>query len=278
MSELQERAVKEGISLPGQPVDETPQGAKEGASPTPGSETPDTAKSPEGGAKAQQQPVSEDNLPFHKHPKWKGMQDENKRLKQTLEERDRKFELQLAELKGMTQAQTKQATAGMDPEQRQALLNLVRLIKSDPDAAKELGINSIDELRQRQEQLVSSRNEESFGKEVESTLSEFSEKYGLDKAELEQEVSDFIDANPFYSSKDYSQGAYRAAATAYLFPKLDEMKERAANLKLIKEQEAKKKANAESPGAPSGTETSKPASMRERLAQMVRDGGGEVSI
>lgn len=267
MSELTDQAVKEGISLEkdAKPAESSP--AKPDVPVT-------SSTSPDGGAKPAQV-TPEDNLPFHKHPKWQSITTENKRLKQEFDQLRHQHELTMARLEGMSQI-PKQTS--IPDEQKQAILQLAQLIKDVPEARELLGLSKNEELEKSLNELRSSRNEEMFGKEKESVLEKYSKEYGLDKSDVEEELVNFIDSDPLFSKLDYSPGTYERAATIYFSPKMSEMMERAANLKLIKEKEAQKKANSEAPGSKSDGGISKPVSMRERLQDMIRDGGGAIEF
>lgn len=142
-------------------------------------------------------------------------------------------------------------------EQRLALRQLAQLIKSDPEVLKELGLDRIPNLEQATQSYETSRLESAFNGEFDDVINYGVKTFGLEREELEQELVDYIDQHPLYSKANYAKGAVQAAFRDLYWDRMDELKERAANLKLIQEQKAKKNGNIESSKSQDSTNSDK---------------------
>ena len=264
-------ANEQEVAAPTTEVIETKPDAKEEASSTSDS----TTTQPEGAAK----PLVEEKTPFHKDPEVKSY------LEKMMSRREREWEKRIRGVEDMYRGKlenlvnlTQPKVAGqqaLPPEQRQALLELVRLIKSDPDAAKELGLGSSEELRQQIEKIEYGKAQENFDGEVSSVIGTYSERYGLDKTEFEEELREFIQTNEFFNNSHYSKGMVEIAAMTMLKDRQAELSERAANLKLIKEQKEKKGQATERSSVTSQTPSKKmPKTLQDFLSQRVAESGG----
>ena len=272
LSELESQAVKEGITLDepkSATPSESPKSVETPAESTPASESKDSqVPSP-----AKTGLESEDNVPFHKHPRFQEVIKKNKEWEGKYSQLEAKIKAQEAYLQ---QLQSLNQPKGQEipEEQKQAIIQLARLFKQSPEFQKELGLDRLDELQKQNEALAQARSEESFNKEFEEVLT-YGASLGMDKDELKDELLEAVQNHPVYSQIPYSQGLIRAVFRDSKWDKLGELKEREVNAKLIKEQEAKRKSNAES-SSPSSKETpkGKEPSMEQFLSRRIKEEGG----
>jgi hypothetical protein len=272
---LMEQAVKEGITFDdnqneGQPLDAT--------LPDKTVETDASAKSSEaqveksGGEPAKPASTEQTNTvePFHKHPKWKAMTDENRAYKERLEQMEAKYQ-QFLENSILQQRQGNQQPS-INPEQRQALLQLATLLKDDPEAASLLGLNNSRQLEQAFENMQNEKVSEGFWGEFDNVVDKFATTYGIPKDELGDELQTFLQTDNRFSSLPFSKGAVEAAAQVMLFGRLEEITERKINGKLIKDKQLKASNNTESTSkdgqsGSKGVDLSAPGGIMERIRQ-----------
>lgn len=272
LSDLESKAVNEGISL-GEDNASTPpaETSKEAvkADSAPASQSKDTQVS----SPAKTEQVSEDNLPFHKHPRFQKLIKENEEYRNkysTLEQKIKAQEDYLKQMQTLNQPKGQE----MPEEQRQAIIQLGKLFKQSPEFRKELGLDRLDELEKQNQEYVAKRSEEAFGKEFEEVLT-YGVSLGMDKEELSQELLEAIQSHPVYSQIQYAPGLVRAVFRDSKWDKVGEFKEREVNAKLIKEQEAKRKSNSEttSPTSEKSARKLEP-SMDQFLARRIKEEGG----
>lgn len=266
-------SIKEALET-GVSVDETPQATpntvqKTEASPATevSKETVQVKESTGGVAK----PTTEQE-PFHKNPRFQALIKENKSLSDKVANLERKYQENLEQV---VRGHTQKVDQTLPPDQRQALLQLVNLIKNDPDAARELGLNRSQELEAKFQELSSSRAMDSFNAEFNSVSELFSKQFGIDKSEIEEELTAYIEANPYFGSVEYSKGMLEAAARNLYWEKLGELKEKEINLRLLKEKELKNSANVETSSS-GKTNTGKPMekNVEQFLARRISEDGG----
>lgn len=269
LSELESKAVNEGISIGEEsastsPV-ETPKEAVIAAS-APASPSKDTQVS----SPAKTEQVSEDNVPFHKHPRFHQVTKENREFKEELARLKQELlvEKQVRERLNAPKGQE------IPEEQRLAIVQLAKLFKQSPEFQKELGLDRIQELERQNQEYASKRSEEAFGKELDEVVA-YGVSLGMDKEELSQELLEAIQTHPVYSQIQYSPGLVRAVFRDSKWDSLGELKEREANAKLIKEQEAKRKSNSETTSSSSEKSAKKlEPSMDQFLARRIKEEGG----
>lgn len=208
------------------------QGAKPEASPTPATAEKESITG--GGAK----PVSESPIPFHQSPEVQAYLEKQLRKREAQwekkwQERDSEYTRRLELL---TQRESPQRTLS---EEEQA----VEILK------QKLGLDSalkrLEELDKRSSSLTQAQTDSLASFEFEATVKELSGKYGMNPTEAEEQLRDFIDSHPL-GGRDYRKGAISAMGKLFAAEHAEEFAERAANLKLIKEQREKKQAGTES--------------------------------
>lgn len=219
-----------------------------------------------------------EKVPFHKDPEVQ------KYLDKQLSRREREWSEKIRGIEDMYRGKLENLTASlapknagdppMTPDQKNALLSLVKLIKSDPDAAKELGLGSSEELKKEIENIQWSKAVESFDSEASSVANTYAERYGLDKGEFEEELREFIQSHPYFNQSPYSQGMLEIAAMTMTKDRQAELADRAANLKIIKEQQEKKKISTERPAGGKAADKKAPKSLGDFLRQRVAEAGG----
>ena len=269
MSDSMKEAMKEGISVdetPSSPASNTVEGAKTVSPPvtTEQSQTPTNVSGAEPAKSAE-------NEPFHKNPRWQKMVKDNQDYKTRLETMERKYQ---ENLERIVQGQTQKVNPTLPDEQRQALMSLVNLIKNDPDASSALGLNQSTELRQELERMTKGQEQRQFNSELDTLSKSYAQKYGLKADELAEELSDYIETSPYFNGIDYREGLLEAALNNMLFPRLGEMKEREANLKLITEKNNKVSQNTETSSSGKPIVKTPAGSLAKHLASRIQEEGG----
>lgn len=240
------------------------EGAKPATSPDAGAgvETKSLANGAEVGAG---QPASPQVLPFHQNPeaqKWLSREqkrwerDQARRFDEMKSQHQRELDLLRA---GMARPQNGQP---INHEGRAQLKQLAEMLFGDDEIRQQFGLDRATKLEKEIESLREGSMRSQFDSELKSVVSTYSSKYGFQPGELEENLKEFIEEDPVFSQKDYRPGAIERAAKAWLFDHQGEVAERAANLKLIKEQEEKKKVSSE---APSGGNKGKPKMIEKSL-------------
>jgi len=274
LTELESQAVKEGVVTgpPSNAPDSTPEKVAEQADSTPASQSKETqvptpVKSGE---------VSEDNVPFHKHPRFQDLLKRNKEWESKYSEIDSKLRAQEAYLKQL-QALQSPLQQQLPDEQRQAIVQLAKLFKQVPEFQKELGLDKIEELQKQNESLSIARSEETFRKEFDETV-DYAVSLGMDKDEITEQLLESVQSHPVYNQVNYRKGMVRAVFRDYFWDKMGKLKEREINSRLIKEQEIKRKSNAETSSPSSGVpQKAKELSMEQFLKRRIQEEGGIVA-
>lgn len=269
MSELMDQALKEGITTDNVDAEkDTPsvstQQTTEKTQPT------ETVKDTTSVQK------STENVPFDQHPRFKALYKQNKDFERKLADYDRRYQETLEKLnQTLAQRNTPQTPLTQEALQEEQALAMLR---------QKLGLDKFDQTSQRAEsleqELESLRNERTtseFNSEFDQML-DIATKAGLDKEEVAQEMADYIDSHPVLSQMSYAKGAVMMAFRDKYWDRMGELKEREQNLKLIQERDKKKAANSEQSSTTSTGGKNLPSSMKEHLEDLIRDGGGQVSI
>lgn len=189
----------------------------------------------------------EDNLPFHKHPKFTEALKTAKESQKRYEALEREFKEQKAYLDGLRNGQPKAESKTISPEQRQAAIELASLLKEVPEFASALGLDKIPSLAKDTEDFKMARAEEAFNKELGDVLTQ-AESMGLPKDEVEARIQELMQ-DPLYSEKSYRPGLVKSMFRDAYFDQMGEIAKREANKALIKEQEEKRKGNSETTGS-----------------------------
>lgn len=218
------------------------------------------------------------SLPFHKDPEVQ------KYIDRQLSKREQNWSKQVQELKD---AYTKQleafnqnrSNAGkpevdkLPPEQEQALEQLVSML--GPRLREKLGLGKIGELEKQLNSINQAGSLEAFEAEMSGVTKEYAEKYGYDAKELDEELRNYIETDPWFADKSYTKGSLIKAAKLYFADKGQELAERQANLKLIKEQKEKKQNTTEAPTKTTGNKSgSKHKRLEDFLDERVQSEGG----
>jgi len=217
-------------------------------------------------------------LPFHEDPKIKEY------LERQDSKREQKWAKQFQELKdGYTKqlelfnqqrsAQGKPEVNQLPPEQEQALKQLVDML--GPRLKEQLGIGKMESLEKQLQTMTQAGSREAFESEMGTVSKEYAERYGYDAKQLDEDLREFIETDEWFADKQYSKGSVKKAAALYFSEKGQELAERAANLKLIKEQKEKKQNGTESSSKSSVQKGgAKAKRLEDFLDDRVSEGGG----
>jgi len=187
-------------------------------------------------------------LPAHMHPTVKGIMEERKKDREKL----RALEAQLKDPKmarmlakgeapqaAPQQTTTKNEAPSVPDEQKQALDQLRQLLGLDSIAQE------MQKLQARNAELTERETDAAFDKE-ETELKAKASEFGLDwESEVMPQVAEWFEKNPQF--RGLGPGSIKIAFNSTFFDRMGELQERAANLKLIKQQETLKKVGTESP-------------------------------
>ena len=271
--EQQASEAKEGVA--GQ---EAPQGASPASVET--RQEQSGSPSVNGAAQGQSQEKPE-SIPFgdKRHPEYKRFRElteSNRRYKDDMS----RFQTELAELRGFRDSMISQRQGqGIAPEQEEALEKIFGMAfqsqKVKDMIAKSLGIDKFESMQKD----YSSFKEQWEGRQYEDEMKDVlasAKDLGLDPNEVEEELRDYVASDPFFSKKDYYKGGVHAAFRNKYWDKQSELRERADNLKKIKEREALK--SGQTQGAASSTTKADAALPKEdgirRNVEIIRRAGG----
>lgn len=216
--------------------------------------------------------------PWHKSERFRKLTEKNRKAEERLESLQGKYE-ELLQNQARMNNLTREPNGQVDPERKNAILQLVQAIKEVPEAGEMLGLGQNRELQQKLEQLEQSRSAEAFNSELDRSLDSYAEKFGMDKGELGEMFQEFLESNPFFGQGGYSKGKVDSAFKAMLFDRQSELGERATNLKLIKDKKAKTTQGTQS-NAKSTPAKGKvlPKKMEDHLDNLIRENGGEIDF
>lgn len=206
---------------------------------------------------------------FHKNPEVQSfLERQTKRQErewnQRLQDMQKTYDQKFADLQQSFQ-KPGQSISEQDASQ---LRQLAKLIQSDPEAAKILGLDSIKTLQDELQNMRSSSSQSLVEREAESVVGEYAKKYGYEPKQLERELWEFIRDDDYWGSQDFSKGIFTKAARDFFSDKAQELADRAANMKLVTENTNKNKAGTQKPLGNSGNqEKQPPRSMREAILQ-----------
>ena len=211
------------------------------------------------------------------------------RFKESLSQRDNfKSELQKAQETNQKLMQMLEGfnpnkqQAIQNPEQEQAAQQLMDILSRQPQF-KGL-MDKLAQLEEKTGSFTSSQVESALDKEQDAILKRCSE-FGLNPSEVfgqtdeegnvivKGEIQRYIESHPVLSKIGIAPGVPEMAFRALYFDKQMELADKRANLKLINEQQAKKKGLTQPPGSTS--KGSKPKeSMEEFLSRRIEEEGG----
>lgn len=145
--------------------------------------------------------------------------------------------------------------------------------------------DKLSEIEAKTGSFTTSQVEAALDKEQESLLKRCTE-FGLNPAEVfgqtdeegniikKGEIQKYIESHPVLKNLGFQPGIPEIAFRALYFDKQSELAQRKANLTLINEQQAKKKAQTESTGATSGKGARPKESMEDFIARRIDEEGG----
>lgn len=279
MSDSMGQALKEGISLEPDTngASNTPQTTETAAKPEASApSTPQETATPQATSPANTPAKPEENLPFHKHPDFTKAIKEARESRRMAQELQRQLAEQKAFIDGLRNGNS-QPKAGIPDEQRQAAIQLAKLLKEVPEFAQELGLDRIPKLESSTQEFAMARAEEAHAKELSEVIS-YAKSLGLDENEVSERLMEMSTNDPFYANQNYTQGLVQKMFRDAYWDKMGELKERELNQKLIKEQEAKRKANSEVTANSASTQKALPneKSAERYLERRIREEGGLV--
>lgn len=254
--------LNEGEVQPG----EIQEGAVTGASPTP-AETQNPSNSPAPGAN-----TGMESVPFHENPQFKSFLDRQK--KNWERDSERKYSEQTEKLKSdydnrfkTLEQKMSQSGSGMSEENRTQLRALSQLLSSDPEARKMLGLEDMNELKEKLSRYEQGSTMTQFNSELSDVSKSYAEKYGFDVKEVEADLLDFIKDDPLWGQMGNAKGVIRKAAKDYFSDKSEELAERAANMKLVKESTNKAKVLSQKPSGGNAQTLPEPKNFRDAVRQ-----------
>lgn len=238
--------------------------------------TQNTQTSPATGAN-----TGSESVPFHKNPEFQSYLDRQK--KSWERDAQAKFSGESQKMKGEYDAKFRelehkmQATSGsMSEENRSQLRALSKLINSDPEARKELGLDGIQELRDKLSKYEQGTTLSTFNSELGETAKTYADKYGFDVKDVEQDILEYVQNDPLWSQMGMSKGVVKKAARDYFSERSEELAERAANQKLVNEQKNKGRVSSQKPGGGATQTPPEPKSFREAINQSAQRHGVKI--
>jgi len=200
-----------------------------------------------GGAQASAPASTETRLPYHKDPeaqRW---------LNSQLSKREREWQKQLQQSSEQHRRELDLLRAGMgrnnapagNPEEEHALNLLAEKLLANPLIREKYGLDGAKSAQAELQKLREEQTRVMVDNELESVVGKYAVKYGYEPQAFREELLEFLDSDEFEGAT-YRKGSIERAAKAYLYDRQGEISERAANLKLIKEQNDKKKVTTES--------------------------------
>lgn len=226
----------------------------------------------QGGAEKTAAETTTTQVPFHKDPEVQ------RYIERQLSKREDGFKKEIEGLKSgyvkqleaLTQKNSSPSTT--TPEQEQAVQMLVKAMS--PALRKELGLDKINELETRLSSMSEEGSRSAFQSELEGVIKNYSEEYGYEKTELEDNLRDFMQNDEWFADKPYTKGSIVKAAKLYFADKVQELGQRKANLMLIKEQKEKKQASTESASSKTSKSNSKAKNLSDFLDERLNESGG----
>ena len=212
---------------------------------------------------------TETQIPFHKNPDFQdyiGRQKKSwdREWNQKLESERNSWQKELQEIKSQFQKTTGQSLSEQDASQ---LRQLAKLMQSDTESAKILGLDSLKALRDEIESLKSSSSEQAIEREAGSVVNDYAKKFGYEPQTLEKELWEFIKDDDYWSQQPFSKGIFAKATRDFFSDKQQELAERAANMKLVTEQKEKTRVGSQKPVGNAQQGQEQPKTMREFLSK-----------
>ena len=216
----------------------------------PSTPAPDTTQ-PSG---ADKPAVGTERPPFHQDPEVQSYLEKQLQKRQEKMQRDwdKKFQeqkdLYTRQLENFNSRSAQPSGTQKPPltgEQRQAREELAEMLFGDPEIRDKYGLSKVDQLVKQQQEMLLDRSREVFDAELSPLVQKAAEKYGMDAKELDAEIRDFVSTDPWFEDKNFTRGSASKVVRLFFADKESELAEREANLKIIREQNEKKRVGTE---------------------------------
>ncbi len=272
-NELREKALAEGVEMPGDTKKPAPETAVQDAKPADSS--PAETVNQTGGSEITATETG--RLPFHQDPEVqkyieKQFAKREAPLKKQLDELNQRYTQQLELFNQQRAAQGKPEADKLPPEQEQAIMQLAEMLLNNPAIREKYGIGKAETeiASMRQEQAL-----HAYESELHSEAKVLAEKFGGEPNEWAEKIEEYYLNDPWIADKNYQKGSISKVAKLYTAENAVELGERSANLKLINEQKNKKALNQATPSK--GQQASAPSSnmtQKEFLQKRIQESGG----
>ena len=209
-------------------------------------------------------------LPFHQDPKVqeylnRQMTRREKEWNQKMQAMQEDYTSRMEKLAASRQGQPEQV---FSPEQDTALAQLADLMAKHPKFRDVFGMEKSAKLERELSEYREANERKAFEGELSGVVKQYADSHGYDPKDLDTDLREFIDTE--YPEVGYKDGIVKKLAKLYFADKTDDLAQRAANMKLIKEQQAKKNGNVETPaGGAKKDDKNLPASMHQHLQNIV---------
>lgn len=211
-------------------------------------------------------------VPFHQRPEAKEYLERQERSLERkwgkkFEDYQKSFDQKLQEFQNNSNRQG-QTLSDQDASQ---LRNLAKLMMADPETAKMLGLDKIGSLQDRIESMNSSSLEQAIEQETQTVIGDYAKKYGYEPKTLEQDIYDYISNDPYWSEQPQGKGVVTKAVRDFFADKQQELAERAANMKLVTDNQNKSKAGSQKPLGSGQATKELPKTMNEFLKMRFKE-------
>lgn len=227
---------------------------------------------------------SDENVPFHEHPRFKKLTSRNRELEDRYNQLDDRYNQLLGRMDQMTH-QSKTQESEVTPEQEQGIRQLAGLMKSRPEFKEALGLDELEVLKRQNKELRQSQIDKAFDEE-EKVLKGNIEKFGLAKSkdemdEILDELESHIDSDPFFKKYKGTPGVWTKAFNDLYMGngRALELGKRLAAKQEIRRQEELKKQQTESKGKPvNQTNRKLTGNALKDTLQLIESAGGEDAV
>lgn len=197
------------------------------------------------------------------------------------EERNAKFDSEIAELRGFRDsmlAQQGRQGQQLTQEQESALEQIFTMAlgseKVSKMIAQKYGLDRLDEVHKGFSSFKENWEGQQYEAEMKDVLKS-AKDLGLDQDEVEEELREHVTNHPFFASKDYFKGGVWAAFRDKYWDRRGELQERAGNLKKIQERERLKSGQTQSPAdTTTKADAALPKDEVARNVEIIRRAGG----
>lgn len=275
LTELQKQALVEGVTTDDAPETKPAETVKTDVKQESVSSTPQTDQTqPVGAVKTD----SDTSLPFGKDPAVQ------RYIERQVSKREKEWQKKLEtaqteyikRLESVSQPRSSQPNPnGLPPDQEKALLDFAEVFFNNPSIRDKYGLNKYEATEKQLNEMRQEAAYKTYLSELDRSATNYASQYGYDKSELLEDIQSFIETNPLFKSVGYQEGIADWAVKLFFADKSKELAEREANLKLLKEQNEKKKMNLESSSNGKKAPTSaKDTNMKSFLERRIQESGG----